>query len=346
MATAQHAAPLMFPGGQLADNNGNPLSGGKVFVYVAGTTTSDTSYPTYDDGLAGTNANANPVVLDANGRAQIWLQAGRLYKIVVKDSTEATTFQTVDDYNPAQGFPSPAVSEWVLETAAIAFSSTVLFTVAGDKTAVYHAGRRLKTVNTAGTLYGTVSGSSHSAGTTTVRVVMDNIGDVLDSGLSAVSYGLGSSNVQGTSPPSVGDRKTLVKASLNGTQALTGSSDNKILFDIESADTLGEYDNATNYRWTPRYQSLSTYSQSYLIHSQITLATSITSASIILKKNGSALATALYNVGINAGTISLTFIENGQVASGDYYEIWVNPSGNVNASAGVGTSYLHIVRLT
>jgi hypothetical protein len=85
----------MPPGAGLFDSNGDPLSGGLVNTYVSGTTTAKATYPTQDDAAAQTNANANPVVLDSNGRAQIWLDG--IYKIVVTDSA-AVTIQTIDEY--------------------------------------------------------------------------------------------------------------------------------------------------------------------------------------------------------------------------------------------------------
>lgn len=71
-------------GWQFFDNNGSPLTGGKLHVYQAGTTTPVTTYTS----SAGTTPNANPVVLDAAGRVseEIWLTQGALYKFVLKDS--------------------------------------------------------------------------------------------------------------------------------------------------------------------------------------------------------------------------------------------------------------------
>jgi hypothetical protein len=54
------------------DNNGNPLSGGLLSVFKAGTSTPAT---TYSD-VALTVPNANPVVLDAGGRATVFLAPG------------------------------------------------------------------------------------------------------------------------------------------------------------------------------------------------------------------------------------------------------------------------------
>ena len=79
------------PGLGWADSSGNPLSGGKVYIYQAGTVdTVKTSYPTRDDAAAMTNANAHPVVLDAAGRpaTDIWVEG--TYKAVVTDASDVT----------------------------------------------------------------------------------------------------------------------------------------------------------------------------------------------------------------------------------------------------------------
>lgn len=73
-----------YPFLQFFDSNGDPLSGGKVYFYEAGTTTPK---DTFTD-QTGDTANANPVILDAAGRAQIWMSGS--YKVVVKDSSDVT----------------------------------------------------------------------------------------------------------------------------------------------------------------------------------------------------------------------------------------------------------------
>lgn len=72
------------------DDNGDPLNGGKVYTYAAGTTTPKASYSS----SAASTPLANPVVLDSAGRAEIWLVGS--YKIVVKDSSD-TTIHTTDN---------------------------------------------------------------------------------------------------------------------------------------------------------------------------------------------------------------------------------------------------------
>ena len=75
-------------GAQFFDNNGNPLAGGLIYVYDAGSTTPAATYTSSD---ASTN-NTNPIVLDSAGRtpAQIWLTAGAAYKFVLQTSAGVT----------------------------------------------------------------------------------------------------------------------------------------------------------------------------------------------------------------------------------------------------------------
>jgi len=81
-------------GAQFFDNNGDPLNGGLIYTYAAGTTT---PIATYTSSSGGT-ANANPIVLDSAGRtpAQIWLTAGNSYKFVLQTSL-GTLIKTDDN---------------------------------------------------------------------------------------------------------------------------------------------------------------------------------------------------------------------------------------------------------
>jgi hypothetical protein len=80
------------PKAQFLDADGNPLVGGKVFTYAAGTTSLLATYTTGD----GTVANTNPVILNARGEADIWYTTGVSYKVVLTDSADALIW-TVDN---------------------------------------------------------------------------------------------------------------------------------------------------------------------------------------------------------------------------------------------------------
>ena len=242
MATSLYAAPIGIPVFRWFDANGNPLAGGKVECYVAGTSTPLDSYPTYVDALAGTNPNANPVILDANGAAQIWLQA-TLYKIIVKDSAGVLQYSQ-DNVSSALGFPSPAVTEWVRDSRSITFLTATTFQVNGvDATAEYSVGRRIRSTNTGVTIYSTVTASAFAANTL-VTVVNDS--GSLDATMSNLSYGLLTSVNRSYLDPA-----TLFSAIKNGNQ--TGfAATTKLTGWTVQTDVLGEWDAANN-RWVAKY---------------------------------------------------------------------------------------------
>ena len=71
-------------GWQFFSNSGQPLAGGMIYTYAAGTTSPAATYTS----SAGNIANTNPIVLDAYGRVpnEIWLAVGSAYKFVLQDS--------------------------------------------------------------------------------------------------------------------------------------------------------------------------------------------------------------------------------------------------------------------
>src|SRR6478672_7841798 len=73
---------VLFTKSQWFDNSGNPLASGKLFTFLAGTSTPT---PSFTDST-GAVQNTNPVILDAAGRADVWLTAGTSYKIVMQNS--------------------------------------------------------------------------------------------------------------------------------------------------------------------------------------------------------------------------------------------------------------------
>jgi hypothetical protein len=84
--TTVNLSALAGAGQQFFDNNGKPLSGGKLFSYEAGTTTPQVTYTT----AAGDVPHTNPIILDSAGRVpggQIWLIAGADYKFALDTPT-------------------------------------------------------------------------------------------------------------------------------------------------------------------------------------------------------------------------------------------------------------------
>jgi hypothetical protein len=93
------------PKQQFFDANGNPLVAGKVYTYAGGTTT---PIATYTD-QTGATANANPIILDSRGMANIWLQPTVAYKFVIKDENDVTQYTTDNILVPVDNlsFSSP-----------------------------------------------------------------------------------------------------------------------------------------------------------------------------------------------------------------------------------------------
>ncbi len=87
---------------QFFDANGNPLVGGKLFTYAAGTTTPQATFTDYN----GTTANTNPVILNSRGEAAIWCGANR-YFMLLKDADDVEIW-TSDNVNGPNG-PTLAV---------------------------------------------------------------------------------------------------------------------------------------------------------------------------------------------------------------------------------------------
>ncbi len=88
--------------------DGKPLAGGKVYTYSAGTTTDKATYTT----MAGDVPNPNPVILDQNGKAKIFLGDGS-YRLQIKDSNDAL----IDDIDQ--------ISRYVTQSEFATFQQTV-----------------------------------------------------------------------------------------------------------------------------------------------------------------------------------------------------------------------------
>jgi hypothetical protein len=198
------------------DSSGNPLSGGLLYFYVAGSSTAQDTYTT----SAGTVANANPVVLDSRGEpgSQIWFTEDTTYKAVLKTSAGVEIWSS--DNLSGINDTSVAQDEWVGGTTPTYISATS-FSVTGDQSSIYHVGRRLKSTNTAGTIYSTITAVAYVT-VTTVTVVNDS--GSLDSGMSAVSYGLLSATNPST--PLLTDAYPVVSGSSDKTKKLRLEADN------------------------------------------------------------------------------------------------------------------------
>ncbi len=184
--------PLWNSPPQFVDANGDPYSGALLFFYVAG---SSTKQDTFTNSGGGTPCD-NPITLNSSGYPAVsgtivapWGTVGQTYKIGLAapgSSDPPNSFiWTEDNVGPINDTTS-SQTEWIAGPTPT-FVSTTSFTLVGDQTSTFEVGRRVKTTNSGGTVYSTITASAFGAATT-VTVLNDS--GVLDSGLSAVSYGL------------------------------------------------------------------------------------------------------------------------------------------------------------
>jgi hypothetical protein len=97
-------------------DTGSALVGGKLQSYLCGTTTPSSTYADY----TGTVANANPVIMDGSGEANVWLDPAICYKLVLKTSADVVIW-TLDGINTAAAGSFTTLSA----SGAATFSSTL-----------------------------------------------------------------------------------------------------------------------------------------------------------------------------------------------------------------------------
>ena len=119
-------SPLAGAGWQFFDNSGNPLSGGLLYTYAAGTTTPATTYTS----SSGATANANPIVLNSAGRpsSEVWLNSANNYKFVLKTSTGVDIW-TMDNIAGISGFITSTIAN--LPSVSASAGSVVYVTDVG-----------------------------------------------------------------------------------------------------------------------------------------------------------------------------------------------------------------------
>ena len=241
-------------GAQFFDNDGNPLAGGLIYTYAAGTTTPAATYTS----SSGGTANANPIVLDSAGRtpAQIWLTEGDSYKFVLQTSLGVTlktddnifaSFQLAKSVGIAVGLGASSVA------TNIAVGDTALDanTTGSNSTAV---GYNALTSNTDGfqnTAVGSQALDANTSGDYNTAVGYDAL-----SAATTVNYNTGigyralNATVTGAGNTAVGSDALLLTTGANNTaigyaagNSLTSGSNNTVLgydADVSSASVSNE----------------------------------------------------------------------------------------------------------
>jgi len=112
---------------QTFDANGNPLNGGKIYTYAAGTSTPLDTYSTQ----TGTVPQSNPIILNVRGEPTnpIWLiGSGQEYKFTLTDSND-NLIKTIDN---VAGINDVTLSndEWITSPLTPTYISATSFSVA------------------------------------------------------------------------------------------------------------------------------------------------------------------------------------------------------------------------
>lgn len=175
------------------DTNGEPLAGGKIFTYEAGS--NSVLKETYTT-QAGTASNPNPIVLDAAGRlpggTNIWLQNNELYNLVLTAPDGTTVLKAFDNVSgvivATGGGGGATVSVWVAPVPEATYLSGTSFLVVGNYTAEFAPGNRVRFTLSTGYTYGLVTASSFASGNTTVTIINDGV--ALNPSLSVAEYSI------------------------------------------------------------------------------------------------------------------------------------------------------------
>lgn len=199
--------PLLTEKQTFFDANSNELSGGKLFVYEANTTSKVTTYAETD----GLSANSNPIILNSRGEVPngLYVDGAAQYKLVLAPSTDTdpptSPIWTRDDLDPLGYVAQSALSEWQSSGATATQTGAATFTVSGDQRGVFQVGRRVRAVITAAPqlTYGTVSAASFGAGITTVT--LSPLTTALDAGLTGTIPDVGLLSASNPSVPVLTD---------------------------------------------------------------------------------------------------------------------------------------------
>lgn len=306
-------------------STGLALVGGKLYTYAAGTTTPQATYS--DSGL--TTPNTNPIILDANGEAPIYVGA-LSYKFALQKS-DGSAVWTLDNYAP--NIASLASDgEWFGYGGTTQFVNPTTFKVTGaDVSAILAAGRRIRSTNTAGTVYSTVKTASFVAPDTTIVVVNDGA-SALDSGFSALAYGMLS-----YSNPSYLDPRSRVFAKASAASQTLAATPTKLVFGTELIDTNSEFTGGTTF--TAKYPGY------YLAEVSATfLDSAIATYQLHIYTNGATYANVYQAAGASAyAAINVAAVL--LLAAGDTIEFFAAGTATSGMRGGTPGSQISIARL-
>jgi hypothetical protein len=303
---------FFIPGGAV------PGNGVQLFCYAAGSTTKTT---VYKDG-AGATPHTNPIVLDSGGNipsgGEVWQTQGQSMKYVYAPSNDtdppASPYRTLDNMPGMNDVSAQTGVEW-LTGPTPTFVSATSFTLVGDQTATFTKGRRVKTTNTGGTVYSTIVTSAFGA-LTTVTVVNDS--GSIDSGLSAVSYGLFDPANVSVGPAEIYRKGANVSSATGGTTNIWG--------------IVGDYVHVTGTTGIQHFSS-APYAGSERTVIFDGALTVFSSAAIAIPGNVNLSTAANASLQVRADTVSSFVVTGVQGMAQGSSQVFVGPSSGANAPA-------------
>ena len=184
----------VWNGIQFFDNLGQPLSGGKIFQYEAGSTSIQQT--TYADDL-GAVPNSNPIILDSSGRmlTDLWLTDGSAYNLILTLADGTSVLTGVDNVIGvvSSSASSSSTAIWSEVLTPPTYVGPTQFLVAGNLTTEFSVGNRVQIEYTTNSFkYGTVLSRTYSSPNTQVTLVNDAA--VQNSGMTKVYWSLNVTN--------------------------------------------------------------------------------------------------------------------------------------------------------
>lgn len=201
-------SPVAGAAAQFLDNSGNVLTGGKLYTYAAGTTTSQATYTSN----TGVTYHSNPIILDAAGRVpaggEIWLTDSLQYKFVLKDANDVL----IGTWDNLIGINSNFVTYNVQKQIFSATQSQTVFTLTSI---TYTPGTNTLNVYVNGNKQVLATNYVETNSTTVTFLSGLNVGDVVDFTTSAIlSVGVTDSSLVIYTPAGSGAVNTTVQAKL------------------------------------------------------------------------------------------------------------------------------------